>query len=314
MGYDGLANSLVVEFDTWDNTETAGDPNGLHVAIHSASTGVNGPRGDTWLVRNSLPPAFDNGGVHSAQIAYDGDVMTVSLDGTRLMALGISLENYLRLDRGKAWVGFVGGTGGAWESHEILDWNFIPGGLDYRDFPHTDGFAFVGDARGADGRLYITPSDFTKLGAAWFRFPQVVAAGFITEFDFRFHNPQNSGADGMAFVIQNSAAGVGAIGLSGAGLGYDGIENSVVVEFDTWDNGPAAGDPNGNHIAIHTAGTGVNHALPGTQLAVGTVAPLQDDRVHHARVDYSPRAGLCAFSSTTLSRRSRKRRSISRPR
>jgi hypothetical protein len=150
----------------------------------------------------------------------------------------------------------------------------------------------VGDARGADGRLYITPSDFTKLGAAWFRFPQVVAGAFITDFDFRFHNPQNTGADGMAFVIQNSAAGVGAIGGSGAGLGYDGIENSVVVEFDTWDNGPGAGDPNGNHIAIHTAGTGVNHALPGTQLAVGTVPPLQDDRVHHARVDYSPQSGL----------------------
>ena len=97
-------------------------------------------------MRNSIPPAFDDGGVHTARIAYDGFLMSVDVDGTRFMNLGITLDGFLRLDHGKAWVGFTAGTGAAWESHEILDWNFAPGNIDFRDFANTDSFAFVGDA------------------------------------------------------------------------------------------------------------------------------------------------------------------------
>ena len=70
----------------------------------------------------------------------------------------------------------------------------------------------------------------------------------------------NIGADGFTFVIQNSdsslfgGGGSSALGSTGGGLGYAGIPNSLAVEFDTWFN-PVLGDPNGNHISVHTAGT-----------------------------------------------------------
>jgi hypothetical protein len=43
-------------------------------------------------------------------------------------------------------------------------------------------------------------------------------------------------------VIQNSESGSSSIGRNGDGLGYDGIVNSLVVEFDTFANRNDFGD------------------------------------------------------------------------
>ena len=53
----------------------------------------------------------------------------------------------------------------------------------------------------------------------------------------------NDGADGIAFVIQPLASDLGG---TGGGIGYQGIDPSVAVEFDTWNN--------------HFSGTALNHA------------------------------------------------------
>lgn len=43
-------------------------------------------------------------------------------------------------------------------------------------------------------------------------------------------------------MIQNSDADSGALGGNGDGLGYDGITNSIAVEFDTFANLDGIGD------------------------------------------------------------------------
>ncbi len=53
--------------------------------------------------------------------------------------------------------------------------------------------------------------------------------------------------DGMAFVIQSHVTGPKALGGIGGSMGYGGLDNSVAVEFDVYDN---VGEPSGNHIAI----------------------------------------------------------------
>ena len=83
-------------------------------------------------------------------------------------------------------------------------------------------------------------------------------ASFSTFFTFNISNPlgisdsDGQGADGIVFVVQtvsNTAGG------GGGGIGYLGINNSLGIEFDTWDNGSGANDPNGNHVGIDLGGT-----------------------------------------------------------
>ncbi|NYC32247.1 hypothetical protein B0H42_004878 [Clostridium saccharobutylicum] len=47
------------------------------------------------------------------------------------------------------------------------------------------------------------------------------------------------GADGIVFVINNNTNG---LGTEGAGIGYQGITNSIGIEFDTYDNGNYVGE------------------------------------------------------------------------
>lgn len=62
---------------------------------------------------------------------------------------------------------------------------------------------------------------------------------------------RSRGADGLAFVIQN--AGLDGLGAGGGGMGYEGLHNALVVEFDTYYN-PELEDPYENHVSVHTRG------------------------------------------------------------
>jgi len=82
--------------------------------------------------------------------------------------------------------------------------------------------------------------------------------GFICEFSFTCTPSKlEDAADGFAFIVHNSKAGIRASGDPGGGMGYSGIDNSLVVEFDMYHNGNI-NDPNDNHISIQTNGTSPN--------------------------------------------------------
>jgi Bacterial lectin len=115
--------------------------------------------------------------------------------------------------------------------------------------------------------LRLTAATGNQAGSAWFSTQQPFANGFDAKFKFRLSG--GSGADGIAFVLQNSASGLAALGFSngnGGALAYgdddansvpaSGIESSVAFEFDTFQNG---WDPNSNHVAIQSCGS-----LPNT--------------------------------------------------
>jgi hypothetical protein len=76
-------------------------------------------------------------------------------------------------------------------------------------------------------------------------------ASFSTAFRFQITDQQNTGADGIVFVVQTVANNVGG---GGGGIGYQGVSNSVGIEFDNWDNG-LPGDINGNHVGIDLNGS-----------------------------------------------------------
>jgi hypothetical protein len=60
---------------------------------------------------------------------------------------------------------------------------------------------------------------------------------------------RSRGADGFAFVIQNESPV--ALGLAGRGLGYEGINNALAIEVDTYSNFDEQ-DYYENHIAVMT--------------------------------------------------------------
>ncbi len=165
--------------------------------------------------------------------------------------------------------------------------------------------------------VQMTPAAGNQSSSMWFSLPQKISDGFTAYFAFKI--TPGSRADGLAFVIQNSAgggtvnasdgatvcstqgSGITAVGVVGAGgcMGYGGIDNSLALEFDTYTNG--FGDPNNNHIALQNCGAGLpnspDHTQCQVQLGVGAnkvpaiaIPPnidLADGNVHQVVVEYS---------------------------
>lgn len=60
--------------------------------------------------------------------------------------------------------------------------------------------------------------------------------------------PRDPGADGIAFVLQTQGADT--VGHQGGGLGLSGINQSLGVEFDTYQNRAQSGDPEADHVVL----------------------------------------------------------------
>jgi len=177
----------------------------------------------------------------------------------------------------------------------------------FEDFSNPAGLTLVGDAALTANRLRLTPAEENQLGAAWLTDRVNVANGFTTEFQFQIterggHTPDweegvvNDGADGFTFTIQNSSNT--ALGLYASGIGYYGIPNSLVIEFDTWNNKPSYCEPNGNHIAVQSLGGNGNQPEhcedPGGAFSdpkLGIVSPAKDmsnGTVYDVKITYLP--------------------------
>jgi hypothetical protein len=124
----------------------------------------------------------------------------------------------------------------------------------YPDFSNVSGLQINADARQNGNKLTLTPALSGQHGSA-FSLNRIMLApntSFSTVFSFEILNRGGiwgiNGADGLTFTMQTVASNVGG---GGGGIGYEGIGHSVMVEFDTFDNGEPGGS---NHVAINTNG------------------------------------------------------------
>jgi hypothetical protein len=139
-----------------------------------------------------------------------------------------------------------------------------------------------------NGTAYISgerliAAEYYDQGTAYWWQQQAVAYGFDTTFTF--YNGRSGSADGnyragFAFIVQNE--GSAALGTgSDSGLGYSGIPNSIVVEFDNYNTSPAA-----NHMSIQTRGLDPNSADTTYSLGWTSAIPAMANQTHTARITY----------------------------
>ena len=168
-----------------------------------------------------------------------------------------------------------------------------PVGFTYHDFSNPKSLQFLGSATNVttgDGAvLQLTPSARGLAGAAFTAVPIPFGpnVGFSTFFTFRLSKPGGlvdsdgvQGADGIAFLIQSVGY---AYGTGGGGIGYEGISNSLAVEFDTWNNGTQwglPGDLNGNHVAVNFNG------VPNDPVSVPITNAMNNGNIWYAWIDY----------------------------
>jgi hypothetical protein len=106
-------------------------------------------------------------------------------------------------------------------------------------------FTFNGSAEDLGNNEYrLTKNVQSQCGSVWFSNHLNLNADFSIEFDV-FLGTNDGGADGIAFVLQQSPQGVHATS-TGGGLGYKEISPSLAIEFDTWQN-PNYLDPPSDH-------------------------------------------------------------------
>ena len=162
--------------------------------------------------------------------------------------------------------------------------------VSYPDFSDPADLNLIGAASVTqDNRLRLTPAVEFQAGGAWHEIEkQYVSVGWETAFNFQLsdHTPGKGAADGFAFVIQNTNPSI--LGGGGGGLGYDGLANSLAIEFDTFQN-PEKHDSSGSHISVHTNGTSENQANEWFSWGVYDTPGLtiQDGAVHTATVAYT---------------------------
>lgn len=129
--------------------------------------------------------------------------------------------------------------------------------LIYSDFTYTAGLQINGNAAavndGTRNVLRVTPSQFNQSGSVFSTSAITFGANysFSTRFTFNFNDPGNGGADGLTFVIQPNSNTTGGLG---GGIGYQGIGNSLGVEFDNWNNGGIDNNSD-NHVGINLNGS-----------------------------------------------------------
>jgi hypothetical protein len=121
IGYGGLANSVGIEFDTWNSGAGEGSSSN-HIGIN-----VNGSVASL-AVQPVSEADMNNGEIWNAWIDYLGAAnsleVRLSQSSARPAAPILSYTRNIPADLGAAsgYVGFTSGTGGAWANHDVISW------------------------------------------------------------------------------------------------------------------------------------------------------------------------------------------------
>jgi hypothetical protein len=152
--------------------------------------------------------------------------------------------------------------------------------FNFSDFLNTSGLSINGNAVQNGAKLRLTPALNNQSGSVFSTNPISLGlnASFSTFFAFEIlgRGGLDNGADGLTFTVQTNSNSVGGIG---GGIGYEGIPNSMAVEFDTYNNSEFGGS---NHVGIDLNGS-VTSVVSTAQIA----PDFDNGLVWYAWVDYN---------------------------
>jgi hypothetical protein len=122
LGYGGVFQSIAVEFDTHDNGASPDQNNGNHVGINLVGS-------ESSVVQYNVPNSMKNGAVWYAWVDYNSikKLLEVRISETSTRPVAAQLSRTVDLAQilgPSAWVGFTAATGGEYQIHDIISWNF----------------------------------------------------------------------------------------------------------------------------------------------------------------------------------------------
>ncbi len=129
-------------------------------------------------------------------------------------------------------------------------------------------FRLQGSAIQTGPATYQMTSDVMFVaGMATNYYPMDLTSNFTLNFEVNFGVKDANGADGLAFLLSNTC---NPTLTPGQGLGVANIPNSIVVDFDTWDNGVAYNDLVNDHSGIYADGnfSAAGNIMDGTNQPV----------------------------------------------
>ena len=256
------------------------DVSGNETVLYNFSGGTDGANPQSGLVADAAGNFYGtthNGGAHGYGVVFKLDsagnqsVLYSFAGGTD----GANPYGGLLLDATGNLYGttYAGGVSGHGTVFEITSAITPPGqGFDYPTFASVVGLALNGNAAQGSpigpetAQVLRLTAGLGQTSSVWYGTPVPVSSGFTVTFDFNINNCVVTCADGFAFVIQNSKNGTTSLGGGGGYIGYGyeteiskaGIDNSLAIEFDTYDD--PTWDPNANHVAVQSCGIQQNSA------------------------------------------------------
>ncbi len=247
-GQGGIPNSVALKFDLYNNYGEGIDSTGIYTDGASP----------TVPALDLTPSGVDLHSEHvfNVHLTYDGTTLHMILTDTltfQHFAISWTMNIPQTVGSPMAYIGFTGSSGGVTATQEILNWTFASqGAINYGSGFTSKGMAFNHSAMLNGSSLQLTDGGIGEIASAWYTSKLNVQA-FAQQFSFQITNPH---ADGMTFTIQNSNSGLTVFGPGGAGLGYGasspgghpGIQNSVAVKFDLYNNFGEGIDSTGLYI------------------------------------------------------------------
>jgi gliding motility-associated-like protein len=148
-------------------------------------------------------------------------------------------------------------------------------------------YTLNGDAIATGNNCYsLTPNQAWQNGTVWYQNQLDLNESFSLEFYMSYGAVDGNGADGMVFVLQT--VGSTAIGLDGGGMGFQGFDPSLGIEFDTFSNADV-GDIAADHVAFLRDGI-VNHFssdnLAGPIQASANSTNIEDGQEHLVKITW----------------------------
>lgn len=136
-------------------------------------------------------------------------------------------------------------------------------------------YSLFGSAKldAASGDIMLTANSANQSGQAWSKRVVDLRQSYYQRF-YVYLGANDAGADGFAFVLRGMTNQ--RTGVSGGGLGYQGITPSLAVEFDTWSNSNY-GDIVNDHIALHRNGDPTATGRIGSNVDLGN---MEDGQFH----------------------------------